>query len=148
MRTPLRRLEGISYWVIEDPAAIQDFINTEVRKEWESDVRSLLGDPAGGNWLPTLSKREWSLEVLPIEQLKLNDSIMNFAHATTGYTFADRLAERRRQLRHAIEDYGMVIWPVIMRKEDAQILDGYCRYTTLREMRVSRIYAYVGVLSQ
>jgi hypothetical protein len=46
-----------------------------------------------------------------------------------------------------MEDYGTVIWPVIIGKEDAQILDGYCRYTTLREMRVSRIYAYVEHLS-
>jgi hypothetical protein len=64
------------------------------------------------------------------------------------YNFADRLAERGRQLRHAIEAYGTVIWSVIIRKENAQILDRYCWYTTLREMRVSRICAYVGVLSQ
>lgn len=146
--TPLRRLEGISYWVIEDPTAIRDFINTEVRKEWELDVRSLPGDPAGGDWLPTLSRRKWSLEVLPIRQIKLNDSIMNFADAEGEYNFADRLAERRRQLRHAMEAYGRVIWPIIIRKEDGEVLDGYCRFTTLREMRVSRIYAYVGVLSQ
>jgi len=146
MSTPLRRLEGISYWVIEDPADIRNFINTEVRKEWELDVRSLPRDPAGGDWLPTLSEREWSLKVLPTEQCKLNDSIMNFADAEAGYTFADRLAERRRQLRHAIEAYGIVIWPVIIRKEDAQVMDGYCRYTALREMRVSKIYAYVGHL--
>jgi len=147
MGTPLRRLEGISYWVIEDPASIQDFINTEVRREWELDVRSLPGDPAGGgDWLPTLSKRKWRLEVVRAEHVRLNDSIMNFVDKKTGYNFADRLAKRRQQLRHAIEAYGTVIWPIIIRKEDAQILDGYCRYTTLREMRVSRIYAYIGSL--
>jgi hypothetical protein len=146
MGTPLRRLEGISYWVIEDPAGIQGFINTEVRKEWELDVRSLPGDPAGGDWLPTLSKRKWYLEVLPTEQVKLNDSIMNFADTKTGYNFAEHLAKRRQQLRYAIEAYGTVIWPIIIKKEDTQVLDGYCRYTALREMRVSRIYAYVGGL--
>jgi hypothetical protein len=146
MSTPLRRLEGISYWVIEDPAGIQDFINTEVRREWELDVRSLPGDPAGGDWLPTLSKRTWYLQVVLSEQVKLNDSIMNFVDKKTGYNFAERLAKRRQQLRNAIEAYGTVIWPIIVRKEDAQVLDGYCRYTTLREMGVSRIYAYVGGL--
>ena len=38
--TPVRRLEGITYWVIEDPEGIYDFINKEVRKEWEEDAES------------------------------------------------------------------------------------------------------------
>lgn len=37
--TPIRRLEGVTYWVIEDPEGIHDYINTEIRKEWEEDVR-------------------------------------------------------------------------------------------------------------
>jgi hypothetical protein len=41
----IRRLEGITYWVIDDPKAIFDFINTEVRKEWEADARSEHRDP-------------------------------------------------------------------------------------------------------
>jgi hypothetical protein len=45
MGTPIRRLEGISYWVIDDPDAIYDFINFEIRKEWESDARSEHRDP-------------------------------------------------------------------------------------------------------
>ena len=45
MNTPIRRLEGISYWVIDDPDAIYDFINTEIRKEWEADARSEHRDP-------------------------------------------------------------------------------------------------------
>ena len=146
MNTPLRRLEGISYWVIEDPDGIHDFINTEIRKEWELDVRSLPGDPAGGDWLPNLPKREWCLEVMQIDRIRLNDRIMNFVDSKTGYSFPEHLVKRREQLRHAIENYGIVIWPVIIRKEDMQILDGYCRYTTLKEMKVPRTYAYMGTL--
>jgi hypothetical protein len=144
--TPLRRLQGISYWVIEDPTGIQDFINTEVRKEWELDVRSLPGDPAGGNWLPTLSQRRWRLEIVQTDQIKLDDRIMNYVDKKTGYNFSEHIAKRRQQLRHAIEAYGTAIWPIIIRKEDMQVLDGYCRYTTLREMGVSRIYSYIGII--
>jgi hypothetical protein len=32
--TPIRRLEGITYWVIENPEAIHNFINTKVLKQW------------------------------------------------------------------------------------------------------------------
>lgn len=146
MNTPLRRLDGISYWVIEDPDGIRDFINTEVRKEWELDVRSMPGDPAAGGWLPSLPQRKWRLDVVQTDIVKLDEHAMNFVDAKTGYNFPEHLAKRRQQMSHAIENYGTVIWPVIVRKEDMQVLDGYCRYTTLREMNIPRIYAYMGTL--
>ena len=147
MDTPLRRLEGISYWVIEDPDGIRDFINTEVRKEWDVDVQSLpQDDPAAGAWLPDLTKRTWALEIVETGSVTLDEHMMKFIHPETGYNFPEHLAKRRKELRHAIERYGLVIWPIIVRKEDLQVLDGYCRYTTLKEMGVSRIYAYLGSL--
>jgi ParB-like chromosome segregation protein Spo0J len=39
---------------------------------------------------------------------------------------------------------GVVLSPVIVRKEDYQLVDGYCRYATLKAMGMSKIYAYVG----
>jgi hypothetical protein len=44
-KTPIRRIESISYWVIEDADGIYDFTNTEVRREWEEDARSEHRDP-------------------------------------------------------------------------------------------------------
>lgn len=147
MNTPLRRLDGVSYWVIEDPHGIRDFINTEVRKEWDFDVRSLPeDDPAAGAWLQDLPKRAWTLEIVETGMVTLDEHMMKFIDPKTGYNFPEHLAKRRKELRRAIEDYGVVIWPIIVRKEDMQVLDGYCRYTTLREMVVPRIYAYLGSL--
>lgn len=146
MNTPLRRFVGISYWVIEDPDGIRDFINTEVRKEWDLDVRSMPGDPAAGDWLPSLPQRKWRLDVVQTDVVKLDEHAMNFVDAKTGYNFAEHLAKRRQQLRHAIENYGTVIWPIIIREEGMELLDGYCRYTTLKEMNIPRTYAYMGCL--
>ena len=64
--TPIRRLEGITYWVIENPEAIHDFINTEIRKELEADARSEHRDPKDDPWLRTLLKRKWHLEMMDI----------------------------------------------------------------------------------
>ena len=142
----IRRLEGITYWVIEDSNEIYDFINTEVRKEWEEDVkfegRELNRDP----WLKTLSKRKWQLEIMEIDRVKLNPSIMNLVDNRRGYVFLDELAKRSDELRTAIEKYRIVIWPIIIRKEDSMLMDGYCRYTSLKNMDVKRIYVYVGIL--
>ncbi len=144
VKTPLRRLDGISYWVIEDPEAIHDFINTEIRKEWEEDVKSMAGDPASGTWLTTLPRRKWRLEIVRVDKISLDQATMSYVDAKTGYNFPERLAKRRQEMRKGIQMWGRVIWPIIVREEDMQVLDGYCRYTTLREMGVPKVYAYLG----
>jgi hypothetical protein len=48
----------VTYWVIEDPVAIHDFINTEIKQEWETDARSEHRDPEDDPWLKSLAKRK------------------------------------------------------------------------------------------
>jgi hypothetical protein len=148
MNTPIRRLEGISYWVIEDPEAIRDYVDTEIRKEWEYDVKRTPNDPAGGAWLATLSKRDWRLEMVKTIDLSLDEEMMTFVDSKTGYDFAERLSQRRQELRKGLQLWGRVIWPIIVREEDMQVLDGYCRFTALKDMGVQRIFAYLGTLSR
>ena len=45
-----------------------------------------------------------------------------------------------------IGDYGAVVPPVIVRKEDLVLIDGYCRYRALKLKNVLKTYAYVGTL--
>lgn len=144
LKTPIRRLEGITYWVIEDPDAIYDFINKEVRKEWEADAKFEHRDPKQDPWLRTLSKRRWRLETIMIRQIKSNPDIMNYEDKNRGYDFSEEIIKRSDELRKEIEEYSLVIWPVIVRSEDFMLIDGYCRYSTLKAMNIQRVYAYVG----
>lgn len=146
LNTPIRRLEGVSYWVIKDPKVIHDFINAEIRKEWEADARSEGRDPGCDQWLKTLSERKWNLRVIETRAVKLNPDIMNYVDNVRGYIFSQRLEERSDELQQSIQKYGLVIWPLIVKGEDMQLVDGYCRYTVLRRMHVSRTYAYLGTL--
>ena len=139
--TPIRRLDGITYWVIESPEDVHDFVNTQIRKEWTADARDEGRNPNEDPWLKNLSSRRWQLEVLQVSEIKPNP--YEFI-PRIGYSFEERLAKRSQELRKAVETYGSVIWPVIVRDEDMQLVDGYCRYTTLRAMSIPRIYAYVG----
>ncbi len=143
MVTPLRRLDGISYWVIEDPDGIYDFIPTEVGKEWEEDIKSMTRDPASGLWLETLPKRTWQLETIQLETIRLDEALMIYVDNRSGYNFAERLAKRRQELRKGLELWRRVIWPIVVREKDMEVLDGYCRYTALKEIGVSKLYAYV-----
>jgi len=143
LTTPLRRLDGIAYWVIEDPNEIYDFINSQIRKEWTADAKHEGRNPQEDPWLQELPKRKWHLEILHLDEIKPNP--YEFI-PKTGYNFEEKLAKRSKELQAAIETYASVIWPVIVRQEDMQLVDGYCRYTTLQAMNVPRIYAYVGTL--
>ena len=146
MDTPIRRLEGISYWVIDDHDAIYDFVNSVVRKEWEADARSERRDPKDDPWLTTLAKRKWHLEIIDMTRIKLDPDIMNYVDPERGYVFSKSLEKRSAELRHNMECWSVVLSPLIIRKEDCQLVDGYCRYTTLKVMSVSRTYAYIGRL--
>ena len=103
MNTPIRRLEGISYWVIEDVDAIYDFVNTEIHKEWETDARSEYRKPEDDPWLETLRIRKWHLEVMGVTQIKLNPDIMNYVDPKRGYVFPKSLEQRSSELRQSIE---------------------------------------------
>jgi hypothetical protein len=146
LKTPIRRLDGISYWVIEDPDAIYDFVNTELRKEWEEDAKSEGRDPKQDVWLNALPKHRWTLEITNIDQIKPDPRIMNYTDADRGYIFRESLSKRSQELKETIEKFASVIWPVIVKKEDFMLVDGYCRYTALKALHVSGTYAYVGSL--
>jgi len=143
LKTPLRRLDGVAYWVIEDPDEIYDFINSQIRKEWTADAKDEGRNPQEDPWLQELPKRRWQLEILQLGEIKPNP--YEFI-PKAGYNFEEKLAKRSKELQRAIETYASVIWPVIVRQEDMQLVDGYCRYTTLQAMNVPRVYAYVGRL--
>jgi hypothetical protein len=132
--------------VIDDPDAIYDFVNREIRKEWEADVRSEHRHPKDDPWLKTLTKRRWCLEMMDMVRIKLDPDIMNYVDAERGYVFSKSLEKRTAELGRSIKLGGVVLSPLIVRREDTQLVDGYCRYSTLKTMRVSRIYTYVGSL--
>ena len=135
---PLRRIEGVTYWVIEDSSQIRRFLNTNIRHEWEKDAETDGIDPSLDPWLRDLPKLKWSLQTIAMASVRLDPSLIRREE------FVERLKERSKQLRRGIELYDQFIWPIIIRREDSTLKDGYCRYTTLRSMGIKRTLAYVG----
>ena len=84
------------------------------------------------------------MEIVRTSDVALDQEAMKYVDPKSGYNFAKRLAQRREELRKGLQLWARVIWPIIVRKEDMQVLDGYCRYTTLTEMGVRRICVYLG----
>ncbi len=139
MRT-LRSVQGVTYWVLEDGEEVRQFINRNVRAEWERDNLTDGVDSSADPWLRSLRRRRWALKTVRVDAVRLDPQTV----ARAGFT--RRLEERSRELRRSVEDYGAVIWPFVVRGEDAELKDGYCRLATLRRMGVTETMAYVGVL--
>ena len=142
--TTVRRLRSIEYRVFEDSDEIHDLINIEVRRELEADLESMGRDPRDDPLLNSLPKRKWRLEVVGINDVRLNPLILNSSDVKTGRKFSERLEERRSELRRALEARGAVIWPIVLVREENLLVDGYCRHSTLQEMGIPETYAYVG----
>ena len=137
MRT-LRHVEGITYWVLNEPKEIRGLINSNIRQEWERDNLTDGVDSAADDWLLTLPKRVWRLGILDINRITLDPSMMSRE------SFVKELDERSNEMRRSISEYHIVIWPLVLRGEDHRLKDGYCRFTTLKKMGIRRILAYVG----
>jgi hypothetical protein len=138
--TVLRRVQGITYWVIDDVKEIRTFVNSNLREEWERDNQKDEVDSSTDNWLISLPRREWHLRNILTDSVNLDPSTM------TREDFKARLEERSKELRRCITEYHSVIWPVVVRGEDYQLKDGYCRYAALRKLGVNKVMAYVGTL--
>ncbi|MBI3859086.1 MAG: hypothetical protein HY296_02440 [Thaumarchaeota archaeon] len=134
----LRRVEGVTYWVINEPTEIRKLINQNIRHEWERDAEHDGIDPTRDPWLLGLSKLEWSLRTVRTSDVKVDVSLMS------NRAFVHRLQERSRQLRRGILQYDAVIWPMVVRGDDLMLKDGYSRYTTLKGMGMSKTLVYFG----
>jgi hypothetical protein len=139
-------LDGVAYWVLEDHDAIYQFVDKQLRKEWEEDLRSEGRDPKQSGWLQSLLRCHWELKVLELRSVKLNSELMSYVDAKRDYNFREHLSKRAAELRSSIERFGTVIWPIVIRTEDSQLMDGYCRYHALSDMGISRTFAYSGKL--
>jgi hypothetical protein len=61
-------------------------------------------------------------------------------------SFQRALPEEAQHLDSLMELGGVVLPPLVVKKEDTQLVDGYCPYTTFKAMNVSRVYAHSGIL--
>jgi hypothetical protein len=79
-----------------------------------------------------------------LKDVNENPDILNVKNQKTGYDFLKQLQKRIPEMKRKIEKYRFPLTPLIVREEDMNLMDGYCRLRTLRDLSVSRMYAYLG----
>lgn len=132
--------------MMENPEDILAFIDGEVRREWESDIRERGEDPRGSAWLKSLTGRKWELKSINLKDVKLSPRIMEYVDVKAGYNFRECLVNRTEELKRAMTEKNAAIWPLVLRGEDLRLMDGYCRYHALGDFGVREVYAYTGRL--
>src|SRR6266852_4036435 len=98
MTNLLRRLHGISNWVLDNPEDIHEFVNTNLKKEWENDAKSEGQDPKSDPWLHSPPQTRWHVAVVNVKTIKQNPSIVNFVNPDSGYDFSKSLVKRVENL--------------------------------------------------
>ena len=132
-------MQGITYWVLNDPKEIRHFINSNIGQEWERDNIDDGVDSKTDEWLLSLPRRVWRLRMLSVAKITLDPLMM------AREDFVKRLDERSNEMRRSVSEYHrFVIWPLVLRGEDYRLKDGYCRFTTLKKMGIRRVLAYIG----
>ena len=147
-KTSTSWLRGVEYRVLEDPDDIYDYVNTEIRKELETDLISMRNGPNSNEIMNSLAIRNWKLEVVNLCDIQLNPMIMESWDVKTGKSFRDRLKERTSELCRALDQDKAVIWPLVMIDSHNLLIDGYCRHSVLTEMGIPRAYGYSGLQSK
>lgn len=136
-----RELDGFRFHVLDHPERIAAFVRRWHRLEWETDHREFPDQPWTVEWLAELEQLTFSLEVAPIDRIRLRPDLM--AYSRDGYSFIASLRRRADAMRQAIER-GTSIEPLLIRTRDGELMDGYARYAALNQLGARRAYVYLG----
>jgi hypothetical protein len=143
-KTSASWLNGIEYRVLEDPDDIYDYVNTVIRKELETDLRSMGASENSNEIIDSLAARKWKLEIVNVHDIQLNPKILESYDNRTGQRFKDRLKERTSELRRVLGQNRAIIRPLVLIDSHNLLIDGYCRHSTLTQMEIPKAYGYSG----
>jgi len=55
---------------------------------------------------------------------------------------------REKEEAEVMRRFGVVIWSLIAKAENCELVDGYCRYAALKTMKKTKTYTYTGSSTQ
>jgi hypothetical protein len=132
-----RNLDGITYHVLTDPAAIRELLTRWIMHEWESDHRAAPHEGWTVEWMARLPVMSFRLEVIDLAAIRPRPDLM----AAPG--FLPGLGERADEREEAVQR-GVSIEPLLVDRDGMELMDGYTRHLLLQRRARTRTYAYIG----
>ena len=125
----IMKVQGVRYRVVNKPA-IKEHLFRALREEWEEDEFN-------EEWYPQMSNWEWTVQTLKISDVKLWEPLMKDP------VFIRDL-KRRTQEQIDMILRNEAIEPVVVRRKDMVIYDGYARLHALKKLGKDETLAYIG----
>ena len=134
------KLDDFTYNVLPE-LQIKPFLMEYLKREWEIDHAEFPDQAWTLEWLDLLSRMEFTLETVRLEDIRLRRELMDYRNDT--YDFMASLRERADERRESFQR-GVSLEPLVVNGDNMELMDGYTRYIVLKEYRQERIYAYTG----
>jgi hypothetical protein len=110
-----------------------------VMREWESDHKQAPHEHWTVAWMDIMPKMEFSLQVIKLEDINPNRDLMSVEQ------FQRELKERTDEREESVLR-GISIEPLLVNRDNYELMDGYTRYTVLKRYQQRETYTYIGTV--
>ena len=132
-----RKLGDFTYHVLHDPLTIKSYLMKWIMHEWEADYNKAPAEHWTVAWMNLLPKMEFALDVIQLEDIQPHPDLMSMPE------FISSLKERADEREESVLR-GISIEPLLVNRNNFQLMDGYTRYTVLKRYAQKEVYAYMG----
>lgn len=134
-----RKLGDFTYHVLDEPHVIKTYLTQWIMHEWKIDHNEAPEEHWTINWMSTLPKMEFSLEIIELMDVTPNADLMSVEEFQAD--LKKRADEREEGMLR-----GASIEPLLVNKDNFELMDGYTRYTVLKRHKQKEVYAYLGTI--
>jgi len=135
-----RKLGNFTYNILQK-SQIKPFLMEYIKPEWEIDHAEFPDQRWTIEWLALLPKMEFTLEILELGDIHLRQDLMDYK--TDTYDFISSLRKRANEREESFLR-GVSTEPLVINRDDMELMDGYTRYIVLQDHHQERAYAYLG----
>lgn len=132
-----RRLGDFTYHILTEPQEIKSHLMKWILPEWEFDRHEAPNEHWTVEWLQVLPVMVFELAVVRLEDIHLHPDLMSVPE------FRVSLKERADEREEAVLR-GVSIEPLLVNKDNDQLMDGYTRYLLLERYQQKEVFAYLG----
>ncbi len=140
-----KKLGKFTYHVITDKSKLKQFLLKWIGGEWEIDHKEFPDQQWTIEWLNLLPQYNFKLKKVDLETIQPRQDLMNYK--TDSYNFKEELKVRAYEMEESILQ-GSSLGPLLVKKENMELMDGYTRYTILKKYQQKTTYVYLGLIEK
>ena len=135
-----RKFGDFTYHVLTDPRTIKTCLMKWIMREWEFDHHEAPEETWTVEWMSTLPKMDFALEIIKLDHIQPRADLMSVEDFQV--SLKERADEREEGMLR-----GVSIEPLLVNRSSFELMDGYTRYTVLKRYQQKAVYAYIGSIS-